>query len=66
MDMEWDAVINPKSGKILPTETLAAEIPEIVWSKGKAGVMVSDEVSEKLHSLWEQHLKRVKLKVLVD
>jgi hypothetical protein len=66
MNMEWDAVINPKSDKILPTETLATEIPEVVWSKGKAGVMVSNEVAEKLQCLWDEHLKKVKIKVLVD
>ena len=46
MDMEWDSVANPTSDKILPTEALAKAIPEVEWTKGKAGVEVAPEVAE--------------------
>ena len=66
MKMEWDDVVNPTSDNVLPTEALAAAIPEIEWTKGKAGVMVSQEVADKLEVLWEEHLQRVTEKVLID
>lgn len=41
MDMAWKTVINPTSDKILKVYELIKNIPEIMWSKGKAGVMVA-------------------------
>ena len=66
MKMEWDDVVNPTSDKVLPTEALAAAIPEIEWSKGKAGVMVTQDVADKLEALWKEHLQKVAEIVLID
>ena len=60
MGMDWESVIKPTSDKILKTNVLIDAIPEIVWSKGKAGVMVSPEVAEKIEALWQKHLESVK------
>ena len=60
MGMDWESVIKPTSDKILRTNVLIDAIPEIVWSKGKAGVLVSPEVAEKIFALWENHLESVK------
>ena len=60
MDMDWETVIKPTSDKILKTNVLIDAIPEVVWSKGKAGVMVSPEVAEKIEAIWQKHLESVK------
>ncbi len=60
MEMEWESVIRPISDKILGTGVLTGAIPEISWSKGKAGVLVAPEVAEKILSLWKEHLKSVR------
>lgn len=60
MGMDWETVIKPTSDKILKTDVLIDAIPEIVWSQGKAGVMVSPEVAEKIEVLWQRHLDSVK------
>lgn len=31
-------------------------IPEVYWTKGKAGVEVSPEIAAKIESLWHNHL----------
>ena len=54
--MEWESVIKPTSDKILKTNVLIDAIPEVTWSKGKAGVMVTPEVAEKIEALWHDHL----------
>lgn len=59
MDMDWETVINPTSDKILKTHELIKAIPEIMWSKGKAGVMVAPEIAEKIDALWKQHLETI-------
>jgi len=59
MDMEWDTVINPTSDKILKTSVLEQAIPEIVWTKGKAGVKIDPDVAEKIYELWDKHLAEV-------
>ena len=56
MKMEWESVIKPTSDKILKTNVLIDAIPEITWSKGKAGVMIAPEVAEKVETLWHDHL----------
>ena len=56
MKMEWESVIKPTSDKILKTNVLIDAIPEITWSKGKAGVMIAPEVAEKVETLWQDHL----------
>ena len=60
MKMDWEAVINPTSDKILKTNKLIEAIPEVMWSKGKAGVEVAPEVAEKIEALWKKHLESVK------
>lgn len=60
MDMEWETVINPTSDKVLMTEVLTSAIPEVVWSKGKAGVEVAPEIAEKVESLWKKHIQEIK------
>ncbi len=60
MKMEWEAVINPTSDKILKTNKLIEAIPEVMWSKGKAGVEVAPEIAEKIETLWKKHLESVK------
>ena len=60
MDMDWETVIKPTSDKVLKTNVLIDAIPEITWSKGKAGVEVSPEVAEKIEALWKKHLESVK------
>ena len=59
MDIEWETVIKPTSDKLLKTEVLAEAIPEIVWTKGRSGVMVAPEIANKLDELWEKHLEEI-------
>ena len=56
MAMEFDAVVNPESDKILPTAEIAALVPEINWTRGKAGVMVSPEIAARIMAAWDSHL----------
>ena len=56
MGMEWESVIRPTSDKILKTSTLIDAVPEVLWSKGKAGVEVAPEVAKKIEDLWHDHL----------
>ena len=57
--MVWEDIVNPVSDKVLKTEDLAVAIPEIVWTKGKAGVMISEDVAAKLEALWSKHLEEI-------
>lgn len=59
MDMDWEIVINPTSDKILKVHELIKNIPEVMWSKGKAGVMVSQEIAEKIETLWNTHVESI-------
>ena len=59
MDMAWKTVINPTSDKILKVHELIKNIPEVMWSKGKAGVMVAPEIAEKIESLWKKHVESI-------
>ena len=60
MKMDWEYVIKPTSDKVLKTNKLIEAIPEIMWSKGKAGVMITPEVAEKIETIWQKHLEEVK------
>ncbi len=60
MKMDWESVIKPSSDKILKTNKLIESIPEVMWSKGKAGVEVAPEIAEKIEALWQKHLESVK------
>lgn len=60
VDMRWESVVNPTSDKVLTTNVLIDAIPEVIWSKGKAGVEVSPEITAKIEALWQQHLEAVK------
>ena len=59
MDMKWDSVVKPDSDKVLKTNVLIDAVPEVMWSKGRAGVMVEPEVAEKIEALWKGHLESV-------
>lgn len=54
--MEWETVIKPTSDCILKTNALIDAIPEVNWTKGKAGVEVAPETAAKIESLWHDHL----------
>jgi hypothetical protein len=60
MGMDWDSVIKPTSDKILKTNVLIDAIPEIIWSKGRAGVLVVPEIADKIDALWKKHLESIK------
>lgn len=60
MDMEWETVIRPDSDSILKTADLIKAIPEVYWSKGRAGVEVAPEIAAKIEDLWRKHLESVK------
>lgn len=60
MDMRWESVVNPTSDKVLKTNVLIDAIPEVIWSKGKAGVEVAPEIATKIEDLWQNHLDSVK------
>ena len=60
MDMAWKTVINPTSDKILKVHDLIKNIPEVMWSKGKAGVMVAPDIAEKIELLWKKHVESIK------
>ena len=60
MDMEWESVVNPSSDKVLRTERLVEAIPEVQWTKGRAGVEVAPEITDRIEALWEKHLGEVK------
>lgn len=59
MDLQFEEIIKPDSERILSTEALAAAIPEIDWTAGHAGVMVSEEVAEKIEALWKAHIESI-------
>lgn len=60
MDMEWETVINPRSDLVLKTHELIKAIPEIMWSKGRAGVIVAPEIAAKIDLLWKNHIDAIK------
>lgn len=60
MDMRWKSVVKPDSDKVLPASKLIEAIPEVDWTKGKAGVEVSPEIAAKIEALWKKHLESVK------
>ena len=60
MKMNWESVIKPTSDIVLKTNVLIEAIPEVIWSKGKAGTMVTPEVAAKIDALWKKHLEEIK------
>lgn len=60
MDMRWESVVKPDSDKVLPASKLIEAIPEVDWTKGKAGVEVAPEIAAKIETLWKEHLESVK------
>jgi hypothetical protein len=56
MDMEWETVINPSSDSVLPTGKLIEAVPEISWTKGKAGVEVPPDAASIIFNLWHAYL----------
>ncbi len=56
MDMDFETIVNPTTDKVLPSSVLAAAIPEIDWTRGKSGRIVSPEIASKLEELWKRHL----------
>ena len=56
MGMEWDTVINPASDSVLATGKLIEAIPEVFWTRGKAGVEVSPAIADKIFNLWNDYL----------
>ena len=56
MDMEWETVIRPNSDSVLKTSDLIKAIPEVMWSRGQAGVEVAPEIAEKIDNLWHDYL----------
>lgn len=60
MKMDWESVIKPTSDKVLKTNVLIDAIPEVIWSKGKAGILVTPEVAAKIEALWKKHLEEIK------
>lgn len=60
MDMRWESVVKPDSDKVLPASKLIEAIPEVDWTKGKAGVEVAPEIAAKIDALWKEHLESVK------
>ena len=60
MKMDWESVIKPNCDKLLKTNILIDSIPEVIWSKGYAGKMVTPEVAAKIEALWKKHLESVK------
>ena len=60
MDMEWESVVKPDTDKVLPTSQLIEAIPEVEWTKGKAGVEVTPEIAAKIEALWKKHLDSIK------
>ena len=59
MDMQFEEVVNPASDKVLPTEQLTAAIPEIDWTRGKAGMLIPEEIAEKIEALWKKHIESI-------
>ncbi len=57
MDMDFETIVNPTTDKVLPTAKLATAIPEIDWTRGKSGRIVSPEIASKLEELWRRHLE---------
>ena len=58
--MSRESVVNPTSDKVLKTNVLIDAIPDVIWSKGKAGVEVAPEIAAKIEALWKKHMKSVK------
>ena len=53
VDMVCINPVEPEAVPSLSLEKLQAAIPEIDWSKGHSGVLLSDDVAERLNELWE-------------
>lgn len=60
IDMKWESVVNPTSDKLAPTDALQAAIPNVEWTKGKAGVEVDPETATIIESLWQHHIEKCK------
>ena len=59
MDMEWDSAVKADSDKVLPTSKLIEAIPEIEWTRGKAGIEVTPEIAARIEALWKEHLESI-------
>ena len=59
VDLEFEEIIKPDSEKILATDVLAAEVPEVNWENGRGGVLVPEDVAEKIEALWTRHLESI-------
>lgn len=57
-DFNW-SIVEHDSDKILSTDVLAAAIPEIDWTIGKAGTLINPELAEKIEDLWKQHIESI-------
>lgn len=60
MDMEFESVVDATSDRVLATDVLTETIPEIDWTRGRAGVMIAPHIAEKIESLWMKHLNSIK------
>lgn len=52
-------MFHPESPSILSTGVLNAFIPEVNWNEGHSGVLLSDEVAEKLDRLWRKFIHKL-------
>lgn len=52
VDIDCMYATHPDERPLLTTEELQAAIPEIDWTKGHSGQLLTDEQAEKLNNLW--------------
>ena len=53
VDLHCKGCIKENDMPAITLETLQKAIPEIEWGKGHSGVLLSEEVTDKLDKLWE-------------
>ncbi|MCM1110712.1 MAG: hypothetical protein NC336_05855 [Clostridium sp.] len=56
-DIEFQIMINPDAYPLLDSRALASAIPGIDWTGGHSGIVLSEEESAKLDSLWQEYMR---------
>lgn len=54
VDFMPEILINPDALPILDAKALGEAIPDFEWTKGRSGVVLSDEQAAKLDALWKE------------
>ncbi len=59
-----EVMLNPDAVSILTCEELSRAIPEVNWYHWHSGVVLSEEVAEKLNKLWDDFLLKYRVELV--